>query len=184
MKLTSRLLTCIAAGLLLPGIATAQHPYTYLDGGVLDREDSDLGIRLGASAGLTPPVALFGEIVDADEYEQLSAGALFHTPLTSAVDFLAGGSMEAVDAGREDDVGLGVRAGVRWFVPQTRGFELNPEIRQVWVFDDAITSMRANALFPVSREFHLQGALQAGDDDRIEFGMRYNFMPRQNAPSY
>lgn len=42
--------------------------------------------------------------------------------------------------------------------------------------------MRANALFPVTREFHLQGALQAGDDDRVEFGMRYNFMPRDSAP--
>lgn len=180
MKLIPSFLTFVAAGLLLPGIAAA-HPYTYLDGGVLDREDSDLGVRLGASAGLTPPVALFGEIVDADEYEQLSAGALFHTPLTMETDFIAGLSMEAVDAGREDDVGLGVRAGMRWFVPETRGFELNPEIRQVWVFNDAITSVRANALFPVTPELHLQGALQAGDDDRVEFGMRYNFGTRDSA---
>jgi len=180
MKYALSSFAVIAASLLLPGMAAA-HPYTFVDGGVLDREDSDLGVRLAGSAGLTPPVALFGEVVDAGTYEQLSAGAMFHTPLNAALDFTVGGSLEAVDAGRADDLGLGARMGLRWFVPQSRGLELNPEIRQVYVFNDAITSVRANALFAVSRELHLQGALQAGDDDRIEFGMRYNFVPRARA---
>ena len=178
MKRYSLSRTLIAAGLLLPGAALA-HTYTYVDGGVVDRtDDSGLGVRMAGSAGLAPPLALFGEIVDSGNYSQLSAGAMFHAPIDPAVDFTLGGSMEAVDRGRADDVGLGARIGLRWRVAQTRGFELNPELRQVYVFNDTITSVRGNALFPMSRNFHLQGALQAGDEDRIEFGMRYSFLPR------
>ena len=174
----------IAASLLLPGIAAA-HGYTYVDGGVFDRnDDSDLGIRMAGSAGLAPPLALFGEVADSGPYSQLSAGAMFHAPIGSGVDFNLGGSMEAVDYGRADDVGLGLRVGLRWLVPETRGFELNPELRQVYVFNDTITSLRANALFAVNRNFDLQGALQAGDDDRIEFGMRYSFTPYDAQRSY
>lgn len=176
MKYPRFLFAALAAGLALSGPAAA-HTYSWLDGGVLDRNDSDLGVRMAGSAALTPPVALFGEVVDVDNYSQLSAGAMFHAPIDPAVDFTAGASLEVVDRGRADDTGLGLRAGLRWFVPQTRGLEINPELRHVMVFENAITSVRGNALFPVSRNFQLQGALQAGDEDRIEFGMRYTFTP-------
>jgi len=177
MKNTRASLALIAVSLLLPGIAAA-HEYSSVEGGVLDRDDdSDLGVRMAGSAALAPPLALFGEVVDSGNYSQISAGAMFHAPLDYNVDLNLGGSMEAVDRGRADDTGLGVRAGLRWFVPQTRGLELNPELRQVYVFNDTITSVRGNALFPVTRNFQLQGALQAGDEDRVEFGMRYSFLP-------
>jgi hypothetical protein len=176
MKRTRALLALLATG-LLPGLAAA-HSYTYVDGGVMDRnDDADLGIRMAGSAGLTPPLALFGEVVDSGNYSQLSAGAMFHAPVNYAVDLNLGGSIENVDTGRNEDTGLGLRLGMRWMVPQARGFELNPELRQVFVFNDTVTSVRGNALFPVTPNFQLQGALQAGDEDRIEFGMRYSFLP-------
>ena len=177
MKLTRISFATLAASLLLPGLAAA-HDYTYVDGGVLDRDGADdLGIRMAGSAGLTPPLAVFGELVDTGPFSQFSAGLMLHTSISPAVDFTAGGSMEAVDTGRRDDVGLGARFGMRWFVPETRGLELNPELRHVRVFDTSITSVRFNGLLPMTPNLHLQGALQAGDDDRIEFGMRYSFVP-------
>jgi hypothetical protein len=118
---------------------------------------------------------VFGEIVDAGAYEQLSAGAMFHTPIAQGLDFNVGGSLEAIDAGNQDDTGIGGRAGLRWSVPDTRGLELSPEVRHVRIFDTSITSIRAAALFPVSRQLLMQGALQGGDDDRVELGVRYNF---------
>lgn len=165
-------LAVMAAGLAMP-VAAAD--YRFLDGGVVDRDGSDMGVRLAGSADVTYPVAVFGEVIDAGTYEQLSVGGLYHTPIAQGLDFNVGGSLEAVDAGFEDDTGLGVRAGLRWFVPDTRGLELSPEVRHVRVFDTSITSIRAAALFPVTRRFLMAGALQGGDDDRVELGVRYNF---------
>lgn len=181
MKLKPVVLVVLAAGLAavpaLPAAAT-EGAYSFLDGGVVDRDGSDMGVRIGGSAEVSYPVALFGEVVDAGEFEQLSVGALYHTRVGQGLDFNAGGSLEAVDAGNQDDTGLGVRAGLRWFVPDARGLELGPEVRHVMVFDSSITSIRANALFPVSPRLNLQGALQGGDDDRVEVGLRYDFGPR------
>lgn len=184
MKRTNVVAVMIGATGLLLSAAASAHQYTWVDGGVLDRDgDDDMGIRMAGSAAVSQPVALFGEVVDTGPYSQLSAGAMFHTPLDSAVDFTMGGSLEAVDTGRRDDTGLGARIGLRWAVPATRGFELNPELRHVMVFDSSITSVRANALLALTQAFHLQGALQAGDDDRIEIGMRYSFLPYGGRPS-
>jgi hypothetical protein len=172
MKLKTLVLAVMAAGLAMP-VAAAD--YRFLDGGVVDRDGSDMGVRLAGSADVTYPVAVFGEVIDAGVYEQLSAGLMYHAPVGTGLDFNVGGSLEAVDAGTADDTGLGVRAGLRWFVPETRGLELSPEVRHVMVFDSSITSIRAAALFPMTRQMLLQGALQGGDDDRVEVGLRYNF---------
>ena len=181
MKLKPVVFAMMAAGLaaaVTPPAAAAEGDYSFLDGGVVDRDGSDMGVRIGGSADVSYPVALFGEVVDAGEFEQLSAGALYHTRVGQGLDFNVGGSLEAVDAGNQDDTGLGFRAGLRWFVPETRGLELGPEVRHVMVFDSSITSIRANALFPVSPRLNLAGAIQGGDDDRIEAGLRYDFGPR------
>lgn len=184
MKRTNVVAVIIGATGLLLSAAASAHDYTSIEGGVLDRDgDDDMGIRMAGSAGVWEPVALFGEVVDTGPYSQLSAGALFHAPIDYAVDFTAGGSLEMVDRGRFDDTGLGARVGLRWQVPSTRPFELNPELRHVRVFNSSITSVRANALLALTQAFHLQGALQAGDDDRIEIGMRYSFLPYGSRPS-
>lgn len=187
MKLTRKLQAALlfaATGLLLPGLSTASE-YVFVDGGVVDRDASTgIGVRMAGSAALTSPIALFGEVVDDDTYSQLSAGALFHTRIASNVDFNAGGSLEMVDNGATDDTGLGARMGVRWLVPQARGLELGPEVRHVRVFNQDIVSVRGNALFPLTRNLLMQGAVQGGDDDRVEVGMRYNFGPRRGSTSY
>jgi hypothetical protein len=177
MKLAHKLqLLSLTAAVLLPTAAAALD-YRYLDGGFVDRDASTgLGVRMAGSAALTPPLALFGEVVDDDQFTQVSAGALFHAPIGTQLDFNAGGSVEIVDTGAGDDTGLGARMGLRWMVPDTRGLELSPEVRHV-VFDSSITSVRANALYPLTRSLLMQGALQGGDDDRIEIGVRYNFGP-------
>lgn len=175
MRLKPVVVAILAAGLALPAAAAE---YGFVDGGVVDRDGSDMGVRLAGSADLTRPVAAFAEVVDAGVYEQLSAGLLYHVPVGTGVDFNVGGSLEAVDAGNRDDTGFGARAGFRWRAPQTRGLELSPEVRHVMVFDNSITSIRASALFPVSRQFRMMGALQGGDDDRVELGMRYSFGAR------
>lgn len=172
MKLKPVVMALMTAGLALPAAAA---DYRYLDGGVVDRDGSDTGVRMAGSGELTPPLAAFGEVVDAGQYEQLSAGLMFHTPFATGLDFNAGATLEAVDTGNRDDTGYGARAGLRWHVPQSNGLELNPEVRHVVVFNDVITSFRAGALFPVAPRFNLLGALQAGDDDRVELGMRYSF---------
>jgi hypothetical protein len=185
MKLAHKLhaaLMLSAVGLMLPGIATALD-YRYVDGGIVDRDASTrLGVRLAGSAALTPPLAVFGEVVDDDEYTQATAGLMFRAPIGTNLDFNAGGSVEMVDNGAADDTGLGARMGLRWLVPQSRGLELSPEVRHVMVFDQSITSLRANALFPVGRNLLMQGALQGGDDDRVELGLRYSFGPARAAP--
>ena len=182
MKLKPVVLAMMAVGLALPAAAA---DYRYLDGGVVDRDGSDTGVRMAGSGELTAPLAAFGEVVDAGQYEQLSAGLMFHTPFATGLDFNAGATLEAVDTGGQDDTGYGARAGLRWQVPQSNGLELNPEVRHVVVFNDVITSFRAGALFPVAPRFNLLGALQAGDDDRVELGMRYSFgTPRNTRPSY
>ncbi len=167
-----------AASLLLPAAAAA-HNYNYVDGGFLARDagpDDDAGIHLSGSADIERPVALFGEYTDTGEFSHLSAGAMFHAPLTHVLDFTVGGSLESVDQGRRDDVGFGLRGGLRWQVLPSR-LELNPEMRHLRVFDDTRTSLRGNALYRVVPRLDLQGAVQAGDDDLVELGLRYNFGP-------
>jgi hypothetical protein len=165
--------------LMVPSVAPA-HNYTFLEGNAVRRDvgpEEDVGVRLSGSMDVTYPVALFGEYISADEYDQFSTGGLFHTALNHVLDLNLGASLESVDDGRRDDTGLGLRGGVRWQAIPTR-LEVNPEIRHVDVFDTVNTNLRVTGLYFMDRHLDLLGVVQGGDDDRIEAGIRYNFGPR------
>lgn len=154
------------------------YDYTYLEGGYvsIDRgRNDDSGLRLAGSVSVTPKVALIGELVDVDDdYSQLSAGALFHTPIDHQWDLALGATFEHVDVGSEDDTGFGLRGGARWRQPGGR-LQLEPEVRLVDVFNDTASSVRLGALFELAPRLDLAGAFQGGDDDRLELGVRYRF---------
>lgn len=169
----------IALATVMPGAALA-HNYTYLEGGYLNRDlggsRSESGFRLGGSASVAPPLALFGEFSDTGDIRQLTLGGLFHTPLNRVVDLNLGASLEDVRVRNRTDTGLGLRAGLRWQLDPQR-FELHPELRYVDVFDDSLTSLRVAMLVRLNPQLDLQGAIQGGDEDRYEIGLRYNFGP-------
>mgnify|MGYP000406567446 CR=1 FL=1 len=170
-----KIFKALLAAALLP-LTAAAHDYSTIEGGYVsvDRgRDDDAGFRFGFSAPLAPTFNLFGEYVDTGDFEQLSFGGQVHTPMANRLDFTAGVSVEHVDLGRVDDTGLGLRAGLRWLSP-SRQFEVNPELRFVDVFDDESTSLRVAALATLNPAWALQGAVQGGDDDRFELGLRYN----------
>lgn len=171
--------------LLLPAVAAA-HDYSYVEGGFVNHDrgrrtpGDDNGFRLAGSLDIgVAPLALIGEYVDTGDFSQLTAGLIFHTPLSKVLDLNAGASLERVDTGRDDDFGLGLRGGVRWLVlPSPRTFErleATAELRQLFVFSDTSTSLRAGALYRIADNLDAQGAVQAGDDDRVEVGVRYYF---------
>lgn len=82
---------------------------------------------------------------------------------------------ETILAGRTDACdGVGLRGGVRW--KMFRDFEIDPELRWVNAYED-VTSFRVNALYLVGPHFHVEGAVQLGDDERLELGLRYEFGP-------
>jgi opacity protein-like surface antigen len=175
----SPLVKSVAAAALSLPMAAMAHNYTYLEGGFLDRDygnEDDSGFRIAGSGSITDNVALFGEYSDVGRLEQITAGALYHMPLNKVIDLNLGASFEHVEAGPVDDSGFGLRAGLRWQL--TPYIEMNPEIRYVDVFNDSATSLRLAGLFAVTKELDIQAALQGGDDDRIEVGVRYNFGPR------
>lgn len=168
-----------AALMLVPALVQA-HNYNYVEGGWVHRDqrgDED-GIRLLGSFDVARPVAIFAEYATVEDFDQLSAGALFHTPINNDFDLVLGASIEDVnysDGG--GDTGFGLRGGVRWVIPQTR-LELNPELRYVDIDPEELVSVRVNALYQLNNAFDIQGAVQGGDDDRFELGVRYNFGPR------
>ena len=100
---------------------------------------------------------------------------MMFAPINRDLDWTAGATLEFADAGRDDDTGFGLRGGLRWHF--ARAFELNPELRYVDVFDEDGVSLRLAGLFGVTPNLEIQAALQGGDDDRFEAGLRYNFMP-------
>jgi hypothetical protein len=165
----------VAAFSLTPMLAQA-HNYTYLEGGIVNQDqgsNDETGFRIAGSVDLAAPIALFGEYADIDQYNQISAGALYHRSLDRGVDLILGASLENVDVGVDDDTGIGLRGGVRWqAIPN---LELNPEVRYVDVFNEDLVSFRLAGLFSVTKELALQAAAQGGDDDRFELGVRYNF---------
>lgn len=167
----------IAAALVSLPLTASAFDYTYVEGGFFthdDEHDDDSGFRIAGSAGLLKSAALFGEFQDTgDDFNQLSVGGLFHASLLPMLDLTLGGSVERVDAGRREDTGFGLRGGVRWTVLPL--LELDPEVRFVDVFDDGETSVRLGALFRVLPHLDVQGAAQAGDDDRLEIGARFSF---------
>jgi len=169
-----------AAALLVP-IAAGAHNYTNLEGGFVNREipaePRDSGFRVAGEANVASPLALFGEYADTGPFDQLSAGALFHTPISPTVDFDAGPSVEHADNSRRDDTGFGARAGVRWQLANAQ-LELAPEVRYVNVLDENGASARLGALYRLTHSFDLSAAGQVGEENRVEAGLRYNFGPR------
>ena len=162
--------------LLASGPALAGH-YDYVEGGFIDVDrgnDSDAGARIAGSVDVAPAFALFGEFSDTGPVEVLSGGGLYHQPIARQLDLVLGGSMEAVEVGNADDVGFGVRGGLRWWLPNAP-IEINPELRVVNVFDRTDTSLRVAGLLEFTPQVMIQSAVQAGDEDRLELGLRYRF---------
>ncbi len=182
MKSTARktILAAAAAAFVLPGAASAFN-YNYVEGGFVDREIGvldDSGFRIAGSGQVARQVALIGEYVDTGDFEQLSLGARFFGPLRSVapnLDWIAAATLEFSDTPVDDDTDFGLRGGVRWGFAQ--GFEFQPEIVYFRAFDDSFTSLRLAGLFNFQPNLGVQAAFQAGDDDRIEVGMRYSFGP-------
>lgn len=176
----TRRLAALVAACLMP-VAALAHDYTYLEGGYVDidrRGTDDAGLFIGGSVDLLPPVALFAEYADTGPFEQLSAGALFHTRLNNTVDLVAGASLERAEIRAADDTGYGLRGGLRWWAVPGR-FELSPELRYTDVLGNDATSLRATGLYRVTHELDVQALLQGGDDDRFALGVRYNFPGRR-----
>lgn len=186
MKRTLR--NVVASAVLCVPAAVLAHDYDYVDGGLIDGDgprgtESDTGVRLSGSMDLNQPIALFGEVVDTADYTHLTGGAMFHTPLDPRLYLNAGAALEWVDETFEDDTGVGLYAGLRWqALPNPRRLEIGPEIRHLYVFDGPSTSLRNNVLYRLTQNLDLQGALQVGDEDRWELGMRYNFQPGETHP--
>jgi hypothetical protein len=172
------LVLALLATILAIPTANAARNYNYLEGGYvrLDDESSDDedGARMAGSADILKDVALFGEYADTGPFEQATFGALYHPALDEYMDLNLGLSVEQAEFGSIDDTGFGARAGVRWQVAEN-GFEINPEIRYVDVLDDGRTSARVGALMPFGQNLAAVGAVQGGDDDRLELGLRYQF---------
>lgn len=157
------------------GIASAAN-YNYLEGGFLFRDNygnDDAGFRVGGSVALTAPLAAYGEFTSNDNVDQFSAGAVFHQPINSELDWFAGGGIEYVDIGPQDDLGFGLRGGLRW--TPLKAFEVTPELRYYDAVGDGQVSFRVGGVYAFSPPFALTAALQGGDDDRVEVGLRWNF---------
>lgn len=173
----SHWLSMTTAALLLgsTGAATAAS-YDYLEGGVLFRDvygQDDAGFRAGGLLSITGPIAAYGEFSSNDRVDQFSAGALFHQPINAELDWFAGGGLEYVDVGPADDLGFGLRGGLRW--TPLKAFEVTPEIRYFDAVGDGLLSFRVGGLYAFSPPFALVAAVQGGDDDRVEVGLRWNF---------
>lgn len=165
------------AAVALPGLAAAAvNDYNSLEGGVIHRDDyghSDLGGRVAGSFDLSVPVAPFAEYTTNDHLDQISVGAVFHAPIRRDLNWFAGGSFEHVSFDRGHDSGFGLRAGLRWQASQN--LELSPEVRYVDLAHDGQVSARLNAAYAVATRLDVIGAVQGGDDDRFEAGIRYRF---------
>lgn len=172
----NRSLIPLGLAVLMSSPLAMAHSYSYVEGGYVSRDSrgvDDDGLRLGISGAVAPQVALIGEYAGTGDYSQLSAGAIFHTPIDRSLDAFGGATLEQADNGHDDDTGFGLRAGLRWSFAQH--FELSPEIRHTSLFDHSDTSLRLAGLFNFAPKLHAQAALQSGDDDRFEAGLRYDF---------
>lgn len=169
----------VATLLLAPAFAYA-HDYNYIEGGFVhwdDQPGDDNGYRVKGSLDLLSPIAPFIEYNSIDDVHQLSLGGVFHTPLTQDLDLVLGGSYEHFDNDHGSDAsGYGLRGGVRWTIPNTK-LELDPQVRYIDVdhHNGDATSFRVDALYALTPALDLQGAVQSGDDDRLEVGLRYSF---------
>ena len=169
-------LAAVAALSIVPMTASA-FDYNYVEGGYLHRDNDyadEGGFRLGGSFDVAPNIAAFGEYGTTDSYDQFTAGGLYHAPINGALDFNAGASLEHFSGGGNSSTGFGLRTGVRWNVVPGQ-WELNPELRYIRIEGENITSARLGASYHINKQFDIQAALQGGDEDRFEAGVRYNF---------
>ncbi|MDR3418290.1 MAG: hypothetical protein P4L83_19115 [Nevskia sp.] len=177
MKTKASLAALAAAG-LLPAVAAAAD-YTYLEGGFIDRHDygrSGAGGRIAGSFDLNSvPLALVGEYTGTDNLDQFDVGAIFHASIQRGLDLFGGATLEHADRHDDSDTGVGFRGGLRW--QANSALELAPELRYVHLFSDDQVSVRLNALVALAPHLDLQGAIQGGDEQRYEVGLRYQFGP-------
>lgn len=179
-KISHAAVPLLAVFCALPVPAAALN-YDYIEGGYVRLDDEsgndEDGARIKGSFDFIPNFALFGEYADTGPFEQATAGVLYHTAVTNLVDFNLGLSVEQAEFGNIDDTGFGARAGLRWQVA-SNGLEIMPEVRYLDVFENSSTSARLGALMPLGPQFGVVAAVQGGDDDRVELGLRYDFSPR------
>lgn len=155
------------------------HNYTYIDALYLNTdpdtgEDFD-GFGIGGAAAVSPDLHLFGQISDQDELERLTAGLALNHNLQPGLDLVAGASFESIEIGNSDDTGIGLRADLRWLVPDTR-LELAPGLRYVDLYDDGDTALRLAGRFAISPKVKLQAAMEFADDaDTVSAGARFEF---------
>jgi opacity protein-like surface antigen len=169
-------LLCGTAALILLPLHASAFDYTYIEGGYLNRDfehDSDSGYRLGGAFNLFGPAALIGEYTSVGDLDTYSVGGLVHVPVLPMADLFGTLTLEHADNGHDSDTGYGLSGGLRWQVlPRV---ELAPELRYVHVYDDDNLSVRLNGLVHIVQGLNLQAAVQGGDDDRVEVGLRYSF---------
>ena len=176
MKPTHVALAAVAALSIVPMTASA-FDYNYVEGGYMHRNNrfsDDGGFRIAGSFGFLPQLAAIAEYGSTNAFDQITAGVLFHTPINEVLDFNAGATLENYNGHGHNDTGFGLRGGVRWNIVPGQ-WELNPEIRYVRVHGYDQTSGRVGAQYHVNRNFDVSAALQGGDEDRVEAGVRYNF---------
>jgi hypothetical protein len=168
--------------LLLFPAAAAAYDYSYLEAGFFQHEDTDdtdhvnnrgntlLGYRTAMVIGMpTWPLAYFTEYGNTDVLEQFSVGLLYAQPVAPWLDVTGGASVEFEDM--TDEQGYGLRAGLRWS-PLGPQLEVNPEVRHEELFR-ASTSVRLTMVLQVARRVYVEGAAQAGDEERYVLGLRY-----------
>ena len=172
-----RVTLAAATALSILPMAASAFDYNYVEGGYLYRNNDiadDSGFRLNGSFDIAPNVNVFGEYGSTSKYDQITAGAQLHAPINNVLDFTAGGSLEHFSGGGTNETGFGLRGGVRWNIVPGQ-WELNPEVRYVRVHGYDQTSARVGALYQINRNFGVAAALQGGDEDRVEAGVRYSF---------
>lgn len=165
---------------LMP-LASQAADYTYIEGGFIQRHDygeTGAGGRVAGSFDLpTIPLAIIGEFDGTNGLNQFDAGVVFHMPIVRQLSFFAGGTLEHADRngkGYDDSsTGPGGRVGLRWQANQV--LELSPELRLVHLYHDDQVSVRLNALLNIAPHLDVQGAVQGGDEQRYEVGLRYSF---------
>lgn len=177
-RLTLKALAATAA-LAMPAAPALAHNYTYVDVLYLSTEpdqgeDFD-GFGIGGAAAVAPDLHVFGQVSDQDELERLTAGLAINHRLQPGLDLVAGGSFESAEIGNNDDTGIGLRADLRWLVPDTR-LELSPGLRYVDLYDDGDTALRLAGRYALTPAVRFQAGVELGDDaDTFEAGARFEF---------
>jgi hypothetical protein len=169
-------LAALATLSLLPTLAAAAD-YTYVEGGFLFRHDYGSEAGGGRAAGSLDlpllPLAIIAEYDGTGHLSQFDAGAIFHLPIAPGFSVFGGATLEHADNYSSSDTGAGLRGGIRWRAAST--VELSPEFRYIHLYHRDQASVRLNGLLNIAPHLDLQGAVQVGDDQRYEVGVRYSF---------